>query len=293
MIFLIERHTMNIKNLIKLLSLTTITVLVLSGGLSNNTNSYAAVNKTPVSMNASANMTDNPFIDADTSRLFDLRVVRNSRLQSIVTTEDGSAVTYRLTPPNVCIGATFESIKLSFHVGAIGVGNGGNSHKVYSSLYDTTSAQSFSPIQGSVGSIASGGFNMIAVDSEPDIVNYSASLNSMPKFNGSNFNVGLMFFFEDEGSVEPDYVSDINIELTYDDSTCPPPADPGKGGSDNQTPTTTPNQAGQPSNNKNIQPPKTGELLVTLISIPITLLIVTYAYLVHHKKSILKNKSER
>lgn len=283
---------MNIKNLTKMLLLTINTVLVLSGGLLNNTNSYATVNKAPVSMNASANMTDNPFIDTNhTSHLFDLRVIRNSSLQSMVTTEDGSAVTYRLNSPNVCIGATFESIKLSFHVGAIGVGNGGNSHKVYSGLYDTTSAQSFAPIQGSVGSVASGGLNMIAVDSEPDIVNYSASLNSMPKFNGSNFNVGLMFFFEDEGSVEPDYVSDINIELTYDDSTCPQPADPGKGGSDNQTPTAIPNQTSRPSNN--IQPPKTGELLVALISIPTTLLIVTYAYLVHHKKSTLKNISER
>jgi hypothetical protein len=278
-------------SLTRIVSLIIFLVFISCSTALNSSIASATANQVSVSMNDSPNITDNPFVDvAHATRLFDLRTVRSPSLQSIVTSQDGSAVTYRFNSPGICIGATLQSIKLSFHVGGVALGNGGNSHKIYSGLYNANSAESFTPIPGTAGNLTGGGSNMIVIDiEEPNLVSYSAPLSLMPNFNGSNFNIGAFFFFEDEGSVDPDYVSDVSAELTYDASTCPKPEEPGKGGSSDQISVIKPSNQ-SPSN---VKPPKTGELLIALIAIPIALLVASYAYLAHHRKSILKSNSER
>lgn len=168
-----------------------------------------------------ANMSDDPFIDtSQTTSMFSLSIVRSSLLESIFTSHDGSGVTYRLNPSNLCNGATLQSMNISYNVGAVGLGTGSNSHPVFSAIYDTNSMNSMAPISVLNSSIP-GGLNLVKTSSnQAALVSYSVDISSHAIYDGSNLNLGIMFLFEDEASIVADNITNLTINVSYDDTNC-------------------------------------------------------------------------
>ena len=137
--------------------------------------------------------------------------------------KEAEALTTRLTlgSSGICQGAKFQSLSVSFHVGDTVLGVGANSEQIFSGIYDVSTQTTIAPTPGTATSAMSG-LNLVSVEKEEDaLASYSVDLSSLPAYNGTNINLGLITMFDENNATEAfDTVTDIAVKLTYDDSGC-------------------------------------------------------------------------